>query len=349
MADNNLTAFLYNKKDIRLENISIPEPGPGQVQVRMQHVGICGTDLHMFEHFAFGENNITEPLPLGHESAGIISKLGDGVISLQVGDKVALESIYGCMSCSVCKKGNYNLCDDVKVCGTPMTWGSMSKYFVHKASDCYKLPNHVSTEEGALMEPLTVAIHSCRRAGIGLGHDVLVTGDGPIGVMTVMAAKASGATRVGITGKHGYRLNIAEKVGADFTLNVTSKDPKDVVQMVIDAFDGKADMTIDSTGVESCIQTAINTTRNGGNVTISGLRENVVSLPIVSAGFREIDIRGVAVNAHCYPIARAMVAAGQVNIKPLLTHEFPLEQVDDAFKMANSKECMKVMIKCNES
>ncbi|XP_045167944.2 sorbitol dehydrogenase-like isoform X2 [Mercenaria mercenaria] len=348
MADGNLTAILYKKKDLRLESLHIPEPGPGQVQVCIQHVGICGTDLHVYEHGGFGDIDFKEPVGIGHESAGVVSKLGEGVTSLKIGDKVALESIFGCMACSDCKKGNYNLCEDARMCGTPQTWGCLTRYYVHNAADCYKLPDHVSTEEGALMEPLSIAIHSCRRAGVCLGSKVLVLGDGPLGVLTVLTAKASGATQVGITGKHEFRLNIAETVGADFVLNVTSKDPKEVAKIVIDAFGGKPEISIDSTGVQSSIQTAIFATRNGGNVTISGLRENVVSLPIVNAGFREVDIRGVAVNAHCYPIARAMVASGQVNLKPLVTHVFALDQVNEAFKKAETKECMKVMIKCSK-
>ncbi|XP_045165084.2 sorbitol dehydrogenase-like isoform X2 [Mercenaria mercenaria] len=348
MANENLTAVLYKKKDLHLENTVIPEPGKGQVQVSIQHVGICGTDLQIYEHGCFGDLEVKEPLAIGHESAGVVSKLGEGVTSLKVGDKVALESVFGCMACSDCKKGNYNLCEDVKICGTPSTWGSMTRYFVHNAADCYKLPDNVSTEEGALMEPLTVAIHSCRRAGVCLGSKVLVLGDGPLGVMTVQAAKASGATQVGITGKHQYRLNIAKKIGADFVLNVTSKDPKEVAMIVIDAFGGKPEISIESTGVQSSIQAAIFATHNGENVTISGLRENNVSIPIVNAGFREVDIRGVAANAHCYPIARAMVASGQVNLKPLLTHMFALEQANEAFKTAETKECMKVMIKCSK-
>ncbi|XP_045167955.1 sorbitol dehydrogenase-like [Mercenaria mercenaria] len=348
MTDKNLSAVLHGKEDLQLKDMAIPEPGPGEVQVRMQHVGICGTDLHLYQTGMLGSKSVKEPMPIGHESAGVISKLGEGVSSVKVGDRVALEPVFGCMACQVCKKGDYNLCKDVKVCGVPPKWGSMTRYFIHRAADCYKLPDHVNTEEGALMEPLTIAIHSCRRAGVCLGSKVLVLGDGPISIMVVLAAKASGATKICVTGKHDNRLNVAKQVGAHFCVNVASKEPKEAADMVTNALGEMYDCSIDCIGAEISIHTAFLATRSGGNVVLAGLRQNTITIPILAAVGREVDIRGVMVNAHCYPIALDMVASGQVNIKPLVSHVFPLEKVNEAFEKAATKDCMKVMIKCSK-
>jgi len=166
---DNLTAILYETGDIRLEQQDVPEPGPGQVLLRMDSVGICGSDVHYWTHGAIGDFIVKAPMVLGHEAAGIVSQVGEGVTNVKVGDKVAIEPGVPCRMCQYCKTGVYNLCVNMKFCATPPIHGNLCRYYVHAADFCYKLPDNMSMEEGALMEPLAVGVHACRRAGVSLG------------------------------------------------------------------------------------------------------------------------------------------------------------------------------------
>lgn len=348
MSDKNLTAILYKQGDIRLEDTDIPEPGPGEVQLCMQHVGICGSDVHYWQHGAIGDFVVKAPMVLGHEAAGIVSKLGQGVTTLKVGDRVAIEPGVPCRSCMDCKKGRYNLCYDMKFCATPPYHGNLARYYVHAADFCYKLPDYVSTEEGALLEPLSVGVHACRRAGVTLGSKVLICGAGPIGLVNLLTAKACGASQVCVTDLDEKRLQMAKQLGADFVVKVTSKEPKEMAGQIEECFGEKPEITIECSGAPPSIKTAIFSTRSGGCVVLVGLGPAEVTMPIVDAAVREVDIRGIFRYVNCYPTALAMVASGKVDVKPLITHRFSLEQTMDAFNTTLKGEGIKVMIKCSK-
>lgn len=347
MSDKNLTAILYKQGDIRLEDVPIPEPGAGEVQLCMQHVGICGSDVHYWQHGAIGDFVLKAPMVLGHEAAGVVSKIGEGVTSLEVGDRVAIEPGVPCRMCSECKRGRYNLCYDMKFCATPPFHGNLARYYVHAADFCYKLPDHVSTEEGALLEPLSVGVHACRRAGVTLGSKVLICGAGPIGLVNLLTVKACGASQVCITDLDEKRLEMAKKIGADFTVKVTSKDAKEMAGKIEECFGEKPEISIECSGAPPSIKTAIFATRSGGCVVLVGLGPAEVTLPIVDAAVREVDIRGIFRYVNCYPTALAMVASGKVDVKPLITHRFSLEETLDAFNTTLRGEGIKVMIKCS--
>ncbi|XP_041362933.1 sorbitol dehydrogenase-like [Gigantopelta aegis] len=208
-----------------------------------------------------------------------------------------------------------------------------------------RLPDHVSTEEGALLEPLSVAVHACNRADVGLGHKVLICGAGPIGLVNLLTAKARGAAEVCVTDIDQTRLDFAKKLGADFTLKVT-KDPKETALQVEEVFGQPADITIECSGAPSSVKTAIFATCSGGCVLLVGMGPAEIQLPIVNAAVREVDIKGLFRYANCYPTALAMIASGKVDVKPLITHRFKLEQTLEAFKMAESGKGVKVMINC---
>merc|ERR1719192_2614693 len=163
--------------DIRLEQQDVVEPGPDQVLLRMDSVGICGSDVHYWTHGAIGDFIVKAPMVLGHEAAGVVAKLGSNVTNLKVGDRVAIEPGVPCGGCSYSKSGAYNLCINMKFCATPPVHGNLARYYAHSANYCYKLPDNVSLEEGALMEPLAVGVHACRRAGVSLGKRVLICDD----------------------------------------------------------------------------------------------------------------------------------------------------------------------------
>ncbi|KAK3098620.1 hypothetical protein FSP39_021283, partial [Pinctada imbricata] len=319
-----------------------------EVQLSMQDVGICGSDVHYWKHGRIGDFIVNEPMILGHEASGVVSKLGQGVTSLKVGDRVAIEPGVPCRACSDCKRGRYNLCPDMKFCATPPIHGNLARYYVHKADFCFKLPDHVSTEEGAFLEPLSVGVHACRRAGVSLGSRVLICGAGPIGLVNLLAAKAAGASDVCITDINQSRLDVAKSMGATYTVMVKGS-PENMRDLIEETMGEQPEITIECSGAPPSIQTAILSTRSGGCVVLVGLGPAEVTLPIVNAAVREVDIRGIFRYANCYPTALAMIASGKVDVKPLITHRFKLEDSVKAFETTHKGDCIKVMIRCARS
>ena len=238
----NLAAVLHGVNDLRVEERPIPEPGPGDVLVGMRSVGICGSDVHYLTHGRIGSFVVEAPMILGHESAGVVEAVGPGVTSLTPGDRVALEPGVPCRACSACKAGCYNLCPDVRFFATPPIDGSMARYVVHPADFCYALPEHVSLDEGALLEPLSVGLHACRRGGVGPGSRVLVTGAGPVGLTALLMATAAGAAEVLVADVRPERLDLAASLGAAVILD--ARDP-DLGRLARDRAGGPIDVSID--------------------------------------------------------------------------------------------------------
>nr|QBH74076.1 alcohol dehydrogenase [Thermobia domestica] len=345
---DNLSAILYKKNDLRLEQRPIPEPKDDEVLLKMHSVGICGSDVHYLVNGAIGDFVVRSPMVLGHEASGIVAKVGKNVTNLKEGDRVAIEPGVPCRYCKFCKDGKYNLCPDVIFCATPPIDGNLCRYYTHAADFCYKLPDHVSLEEGALLEPLSVGVHACRRAGITLGSVVLVTGAGPIGLVSLLAAKAMGASRVIITDIVAHRLEVAKEIGADDTLLMGKVSTEEAAQQIEKILGRQPDKTIECSGAEPCIQLAIQATESGGVIVLVGLGPPKVNVPLVNAACREIDIRGVFRYANDYPLALSMVASGKLNVKKLITHNFKLEETAQAYETARTGAggAIKVMINC---
>jgi len=348
--EDNLTAILYDKNDIRLEDTPLPEPADDQVLLRMDSVGICGSDVHYWKHGRIGPFILEKPMVLGHEAAGVVAKLGSKVTNLKVGDRVAIEPGVCCRMCELCKTGRYNLCPDMQFCATPPVDGNLARYYVHAADFCYKLPDTMSLEEGALMEPLAVGVHACQRAGVAIGKRVLVCGAGPIGLVNLLTAKAMGASEVVITDINQDRLDVAKKIGADHIYKVESgKSPEKMAGEVEELLGGKQpNIAIECSGFEDSIRFAIFCTKSGGVVVLVGMGKPEVTLNILNFAVREVDIRGIFRYANCYPTAIEMVASGKVDVKPLITHRFKLEETLDAFETARTGAggAIKVVIKC---
>lgn len=347
MSDDNLSCVLYGIDDMRLEQRPIPKPGSNEVLLSMHSVGICGSDVHYLKHGRIGDFIVKDPMVLGHEASGTVLELGEGVTHLQKGDRVAIEPGVPCRMCEHCKSGRYNLCAKIFFCATPPDDGNLSRFYVHAADFCYKLPDHVSFEEGALLEPLSVAVNACRRAKIEMGNHVLVCGAGPIGLVSLLVAKACGASSVAVTDLDEGRLKIAKELGADMIFKVTSRDGKVVAEQIKKEF-GRVDKTIECTGAESSIHTAIYATNSGGIAMLVGMGKAEINFPIVDALVREVDIRGNFRYVNCYPTALELVASGKVNVKPLITHRFKLEEAHKAFATtgSGSDNAIKVMISC---
>ena len=307
---DNLSVLLNDINDLQLVNRPHPgEPKPGKVLLRMHSVGICGSDIHYWTNGGNWLNN-KKPAVLGHEGSATVEKCGFGVTNLIPGDRVAIEPGVPCSKCRLCRIGRYNLCPDLVFSGCLPIDGLLCRYYEHDASFCHKLPDNIATEEGALMEPLAVAVHACQRANIQPGMTVLICGAGPIGLLNMLTAKAMGASRIIVTDINQSRLEIAQKLYPQcITLNMRNNSIEDIKD--------SPDVSIECSGAESSRQLAIEVTRSGGCVILIGMGPmNELTIPIKDV-FREVDIRGVYRYANCYPRAIALVASGAINLKPL--------------------------------
>ncbi|KAL3682545.1 hypothetical protein R1sor_000567 [Riccia sorocarpa] len=345
----NLAAWVCGVDVLKIEPFELPAKlAPHDVRVAIKAVGICGSDVHYLKHMRCADFIVKEPMVIGHESAGVVEEVGSDVKHLEVGDRVALEPGISCGRCKLCKEGVYNLCPEMKFFATPPVHGSLANRVVHPADLCFKLPENVSLEEGAMCEPLSVGVHACRRANVGAETQVLIMGAGPIGLVSMLVARAFGSPRIIIADVHPERLRVAKELGADAVVQVSTR-PEDLELEVIEiqkAMGSDIDVTLDCAGFTKTVTTALKATRSGGMVCLIGMGENDMNLPLTGAAAREVDIRGVFRYRNTYPLCINLLATGKVNVKPLITHRFGFSQedVENAFKTsAAGGSAIKVM------
>lgn len=335
--------------DMRMEKHPIPELEPNEVLLKVSKVGICGSDLSLVYKGRLGDFVVKPPMGLCHEASGVVVKCGPSVKHLKIGDRVAIEPGGPCRLCNFCKSGKYNNCPEVCFHAAPSpTPGCLARYFKHTADLCFKLPEDVSQEEGAIIEPLAVGVHACRRAKVTLGSSVLICGAGPVGLVCLLSAKAMGATSILITDIKVNRLQTAKLMGADYTLLVKDETPEVLAKKVAQVMGCMPEITLECSGVEDSIRTGIFGTRSGGVLMMVGIGAAEVKLPIVNAAVREVDIMGVYRYINCYPIAIDMIAKGLIDVKPLITHRFKFNEYKKAFETFKngSDGAIKCIISC---
>ncbi|KAL5718455.1 L-iditol 2-dehydrogenase [Ranunculus cassubicifolius] len=344
----NMAAWLVGINTLKVQPFHLPPLGPNDVRINMKAVGICGSDVHYLRTMRCADFIVKEPMVIGHECAGIIEEIGSEVKSLVVGDRVALEPGISCWSCSYCKGGSYNLCPDMKFFATPPVHGSLANQVVHPADLCFKLPENVSLEEGAMCEPLSVGVHACRRANVGAETTVLIMGAGPIGLVTMLAARAFGSPRIVIVDVDDHRLSVAKELGADGIVLVSTKieDVENEVIEIQKVMGAGVDVTFDCAGFSKTMTTALTATRAGGKVCLVGMGHGVMSVPLTGAAAREVDIVGIFRYKNTWPLCLEFLRTGKIDVKPLITHRFGFSQseVVEAFETsARGGDAIKVM------
>ena len=342
-------AIMTDIQKMDFEERPIPQPKDDEVLVKLDYVGICGSDLHYYETGAIGDYVVKPPFVLGHEPGGVVVEVGKDVKHLQVGDRVALEPGKTCGQCEFCKEGKYNLCPDVVFFATPPVDGVFQEYVAHEANLCFKLPDNVSTLEGALIEPLAVGFHAAIQGDAHLGQKAVVMGAGCIGLVSMMALKARGVSEVYVVDVMDKRLEKAKELGATGVINGMKED---VVAKVKELTGGRGtDLVIETAGAEVTSRQAILMARKGSTIVFVGYsRTGEVTLPMSIALDKELTFKTVFRYRHIYPMAIQAVADGKINLKGIVTDEFPLDEADKAmeFSMNNKADIVKAVVKIHE-
>lgn len=322
-------ALMTGLKQMAFTERPIPVPKDGEVLVKIEYVGICGSDLHYYEAGRIGNFIVEPPFVLGHESGGTVVEVGKDVTHLKVGDRVALEPGKTCGKCEWCRTGRYNLCPDVEFFATPPIDGVFQEYVAHEAGLCFKLPDNVSTMEGALIEPLAVGFHAANQGGAHAGQTAVVTGSGCIGLVSMMALKAMGVSKVYVVDVMQKRLDKAMELGATGVINGKETD---TVQEVLKLTEGKgADLVIETAGSQITTRQAFEFTKKGGTIVLVGYSATgEETLPIGMALDKELTLKTVFRYRHIYPMAIEAVAAGRVDLKHLATHYFDFDDIQHA-------------------
>ena len=331
--------------DLRVEDVATPAVGPGQMRVRVRAGGICGSDLHYFQHGGFGTVRIKEPMVLGHEVAGSIEEIGADVSGYALGDRVAISPSQPCGVCLYCQQGLQNHCLDMRYYGsamrTPHVQGAFRKELVIELGQAHRLAEGVSDGEGSMAEPLAVALHAVNRAGPLLGKRVLVTGCGPIGALVVIAARRAGAAHIVATDMTAHPLRSALKVGADQAINV-AEQPHGLNAFTADK--GQFDVLMECSGNERALRGAFDAVRPRGVIVQLGLGGEM-TLPINTIVAKEFDLRG-AFRFHAeFATAVELINKRLVDLKPLISATLPYRDAGRAFALAADRsQAMKVLL-----
>lgn len=324
----------------------IPSPKANEVLVKLEYVGICGSDMHYYESGRIGDYIVKPPFVLGHEPGGTVVEVGSEVTHLKVGDKVALEPGKTCGHCEFCKTGRYNLCPDVIFFATPPVDGVFQEYVAHEADLCFKLPDNMDTMEGALIEPLAVGFHAAVQGNAKLGQKAVVFGAGCIGLVSMMALKAEGVTEVYVVDIMQKRLDKAMELGATGVIN--SKE-KDLIEEAKRITGGEGfDLAIECAGTEVTTRAAIEVVKKGSTIVLVGYsKTGEMNLPASKILDKELTIKSVFRYRHLYPIAIKAVSDGKINLKGIVTNIFDFNNIQEAMdkSISDKQNIVKSVVK----
>jgi len=336
---------IHAARDLRIEDRAPGEAGPGQVDIAIAAGGICGSDLHYFQHGGFGAIRLREPMVLGHEVSGTITAVGAGVQGLAVGDRVAVSPSLPCNVCEYCLKGQQNQCLDMRFYGSAMRFphvhGAFRQQLVAQASQCHRLADDTSFAEGAFAEPFAVTLHAVNRAGSLLGKRVLVTGSGPIGALCVLAARVHGAREIVATDVMDAPLAYARAVGADETINVAAEPER---LAAFGANKGSFDVMFEASGNAAALAAGLNVLRPRSVLVQLGLGGDI-AVPQNVVVAKEIEIRGSFRFHEEFALAVELINQRRADVRPLLSATYPIEDAVAAFEAAGDRtRSMKVQL-----
>ncbi len=312
--------------ELAVEERPVPVPGPREVLVRVLAVGVCGSDAHYYRHGRIGGFVVREPMVLGHEPAGEVVAVGADVEDLAPGQRVSLEPGVPCFTCAWCLRGAYNLCPAMRFFATPPVDGAFAEYVAHHEAMVHPVPDSVSDDAAALLEPLSVGVWAARKAAVGPGSRVLVTGAGPVGLVALQAALAFGAREVVVTDLRPSRLAVAAELGATRALAADGAD--------LAGFE--PDVLIECSGSAQATSAGVRAVGRGGRVVLVGMGGDEVVLPLSHVQDNEIVVSGVFRYANTWPTAIAMAAGGEVDLDRLVTHHFGLDAVGEALRVGEA-------------
>ena len=332
MTETNRAAVLTGLKTLEFREVPMPQVGPDEILMKMEAVGVCGSDVHYYSHGRIGDFVVEFPFILGHECAGTVVEVGKDVKHLQVGDRVALEPGMPCGKCEMCRTGHYNLCPDVKFFATPPYDGCLMNYVSFPAEFAFKLPDNVSTVEGALVEPLAIGINAALTGGVKLGDTVLIFGAGCIGLVTLLAAKAYGASQVIVSDVIPLRLEVAKKLGA---ITINSKE-EDLLARVNQLTQGRgADVVLDCAGFSQTVAQAVRAARPAGHVVVVGLgADQLDGVPLGPISAKELVLTSIFRYKNLYPTAISAIASGRISIQGIVSGTYSFEETPEAFRTA---------------
>lgn len=324
---------LEKQHELAIRDIDLPaDPGPGEVKIKLHTVGVCGSDVHYYTHGRIGPFVVNAPMVLGHEAAGTIVEVGQGVTNLKVGDRVCMEPGVPDPNSKASRLGMYNVDPAVTFWATPPIHGVLTPYVVHPANYTFKLPDNVSFAEGAMVEPFAVGMQAATKARIRPGDTAVVMGAGPIGTMVALAALAGGCARVIISDLAQPKLDIAALYLGIIPVNIREKSLVDEVNRLTDQWG--ADVIFECSGSPRAWQGIIDGLRPGGTIVVVGLPVEPVDFDIASLSVKEATITSVFRYAHQYDRAIALMASGRVDLRPLISETFRFEDSIEAFDRA---------------
>ena len=334
---------IHGERDLRIEEGPAETPGPGQVQVRMAAGGICGSDLHYYQHGGIGTAiRVREPLVLGHEVSGHVAALGEGVEGLSVGQLVAVSPSRPCGHCRYCLEGMPNQCLHMRFYGSAMPFphiqGAFREMLVADVAQCVPADG-LSPAEAAMAEPLAVCLHATRQAGEMVGRSVLVTGCGPIGILSILCARRAGADLIVATDLSDFTLEMARAAGADVTVNMRDGDLSGY-----EAEKGTFDVLYECSGAAPALAAGIAAMRPGGTIVQLGLGGDM-TVPMQALTAKELSLRGSFRFHEEFAAGVSLMHKGLIDVTPFVTHSFPVEDVIEAFETAGDRSrAMKAQI-----
>ena len=314
--------------DLDVEERPDPMPGPREVLVQVASVGVCGSDVHYFEHGRIGSYTVDAPLVLGHEASGQVMSLGSEVTRLREGQRVSLEPGVPDFSCEQCLAGRYNLCAGMRFYATPPIDGAFAELVTVHEQFAHPVPDSLGDDAAALLEPLSVGLWACRRGEVGAGSRVLVTGAGPVGLVAAQAALALGAAEVTVTDVNSHRLQIARELGASAVIDVSTTS--------VSESGVEPDILLECSGHPAATLDAVSTVARAGRIVLVGMGSDQLPLPVSRIQEYELTITGTFRYAHTWPSAIALASSGRVQLERLVTGHYGLDQVREALTVTRT-------------